>query len=65
MKDLAVTGRTGWGFGFFHCVVSSSIRDMLIRTHKKLIVYNLCGELDRNISGSDLERRMTTERMNE
>jgi hypothetical protein len=40
MIDLALTGRTGWVFEIFHFVVSSSIRDMLIRTHKKLIVYN-------------------------
>jgi hypothetical protein len=38
MKDFAVRGR--WIFQFFHFVVSSFIKDMLIRTHKKLIVYN-------------------------
>jgi hypothetical protein len=37
MKDFALTGGV---FGFFHFVVSSSIRDRPIRTHKKLIVYN-------------------------
>jgi hypothetical protein len=41
MIDFALRGRTGWGFGFFHCAVSSSIRDMLIRTHKKLIISDL------------------------
>jgi hypothetical protein len=40
MKDLTFRGRSSWIFQFFHFVVSSSIRDMLIRTHKKLIVYN-------------------------
>jgi hypothetical protein len=39
MKNVALTGRTSWVFEFFHFVVSFSIRDMLIRTHKKLIVY--------------------------
>jgi hypothetical protein len=41
MKDFALTGRSSWVFESFHFVVSSSIRDMLIKTHKKLIVYNL------------------------
>jgi hypothetical protein len=41
MKVCALTGRRGWVFEFFHFVVSSSIRDMPIRTHKKLIVYNI------------------------
>jgi hypothetical protein len=44
MKDFALTGRSSWVFQlfqFFHFVVSSSIRDILNRTHKKLIVYNL------------------------
>jgi hypothetical protein len=40
MKDFALTGRSSWVFHFLHFVVSSSIRDMLIRSHKKLIVYN-------------------------
>jgi hypothetical protein len=40
MKDFGLTGRTSWIVHLFHFVVSSSIRDMLIGTHKKLIVYN-------------------------
>jgi hypothetical protein len=40
MKDFALTGRTSRVFQFFHFVVLSFIRDMLIRSHKNLIVYN-------------------------
>jgi hypothetical protein len=40
MKDFALTGRNSWVFEFFQSVVSSSIRDMLTRTNKKLIVDN-------------------------
>jgi hypothetical protein len=40
MKDCAVRGRSSWISQLFQSVVSSSIRDMLMRTHKKLIVYN-------------------------
>jgi hypothetical protein len=43
MKDFRFRGRSSWivqFFQFFYFVVSSSIRDMLIRNHKRLIVYN-------------------------
>jgi hypothetical protein len=43
MKDFALTGTTGWVFQFFQffqSVVSSSIKDMLIRTNKTLIAYD-------------------------
>jgi hypothetical protein len=40
MKDFAVRGRNSWIFHFFQFVVSSSIREMVIKSHKKLVVYN-------------------------
>jgi hypothetical protein len=41
MTDSAVRGRNSWIFHFFQFVVSSSIREIVIRNHKKLIVYTL------------------------
>jgi hypothetical protein len=38
MKDFALTGRSSWVFEFSDFVVSSLLRDILIRTHKKLII---------------------------
>jgi hypothetical protein len=52
-------------FQFFHFVVLSSIRDMLIRNPQKGDRTYLFGELDRNISGRDREKRMTEGRINE
>jgi hypothetical protein len=40
MKDFALTGRSSWIFQFLHFVVSSSIRDILTKSHRKLITYN-------------------------
>jgi hypothetical protein len=40
MKGFAVRGRSSRIVQYFRFVLSSSIRDMLRRTHKKMIIYN-------------------------